>query len=189
MAGLKLQQMISNTVTARRNRRGQRKAAACSHELCQRGFTLIEVVVALAIVVVSFMALYGVMMQMVNATRLMQEKTIASWIAFDKVTELRLKADLSADPKSSGITEMAGTTWTYSVQLRPTGSEAIRQIVVTVAPENEPERTLGLVSGVIFSNAPVGLLPGPGPAPDANPAPGANPPIVSGASPDWGANQ
>jgi general secretion pathway protein I len=179
--------MISNTFAAPRNRRGQRKEAVCSHQVRQRGFTLVEVVVALAIVVVSFMALYGVMMQMVNATRLMQEKTIASWVAFDKVTELRLKADLSADPKSSGITEMAGTTWTYSVQVRSTGSDDIRQVIVTVAPENEPERTLGLVSGVIFSNVPVGEFPGPGPA--ADPAQGANPPVMSGASPDRGATQ
>jgi len=164
---------------------GKSRHSAINSGASQHGFTLVEVVVALAIVVVSFMALYGAIMQMVNATRLMQEKTIASWIAFDLVTELRLQKDLSKPPKKSGIKEMAGVTWQYSVELRPTGSDTIRQIIVTVAPEDEPERTLGLVSGVMFSNAPVGAISAPGSAT----GPATPPPVVSGASPDWGATR
>ena len=161
---------------------GETRHSASNRRASQHGFTLVEVVVALAIVVVSFMALYGAIMQMVNATRLMQEKTIASWIAFDQITELRLQSDLSKPPKKSGIKEMAGVTWQYSVELRPTGSDTIRQIIVTVAPEGEPERTLGLVSGVISSNAPPGAVSAPGSAT----GPATPPPVVSGASPDWG---
>jgi len=164
---------------------GGRAANTIHSATSQRGFTLVEVVVALAIVVVSFMALYGVIMQMVNATTLMQEKTIASWIAFDQITELRLKTELPDSAKSNGVKEMAGVTWLYSVELRSTGSDTIRQVIVTVAPENEPDRTLGLASGVIFSTAPVNQAPGS--APDPNSGPGS--PVVSGASPDWGANR
>jgi general secretion pathway protein I len=149
----------------------------------QCGFTLIEVVVALAIVVVSFMALYGVILQLVGSTTLMHEKTLASWVAFDQITELRIKGKLSGDSKSNGITEMGGTSWLYSVEIRPTESESIRQIIVTVAPEDEPDRTLGLVSGVIMSDAPLQF-------PGGTPTPGPNePPIVSGASPVRGATQ
>lgn len=177
--------MNSNAAGSRRDGHGDRADSTIRRTNSQHGFTLVEVVVALAIVAVSFMALYGVIMQMVNATTLMQEKTIASWIAFDQITELRLQTDLPGSAKSNGVTEMAGGTWLYSVELRATGSDTIRQVIVTVAPEDEPDRTLGLASGVIFSAAPVNQPPGS--APDPNSGPGS--PIVSGASPDWGAPQ
>ena len=125
---------------------------------CGHGFTLIEVVVALAIVVVSFMALYGVILQMVGSTTLMHEKTIASWVAFDQITELRIKGTPPTDSKSNGIIEMGGITWLYAVEIRPTESDSIRQVIVSVAPEDEPDRTLGLVSGVIMSDAPLQFL-------------------------------
>jgi general secretion pathway protein I len=150
----------------------------------QCGFTLIEVVVALAIVVVSFMALYGGILQMVSSTILMQEKTIASWVAFDQITELRIKATPPSDSKSTGIVEMGGISWLYSVEIRPTESESISQVIVSVAPEDEPDRTLGLVSGVIMGAAPSQV---PGGAP-TTPSPN-QPPIVSGASPVRGATQ
>lgn len=176
--------MTSDTQTKlRHNNATWRKATARNHCRNESGFTLIEVVVALAIVVVSFMALYGVILQMVASITVMQEKTLASWVAFDQITELRIKGTPPTDSKSNGIKEMGGITWLYSVEIRPTASEYIRQIIVTVAPENEPDRTLGLVSGVIMSDAPL-LFPGSPPTPGSN-----APPIVSGANPVGGATQ
>jgi general secretion pathway protein I len=176
--------MISeNQAKHNRSKSAWHQYNACSHPGYERGFTLIEVVVALAIVVVSFMALYGVILQMVGSTTLMQEKTLASWVAFDQITELRIKGKSPTDSKSNGITEMGGISWLYSVEIRPTASESIRQVIVSVAPEDEPDRTLGLVSGVIISNAPIQF-------PGGTPPAGSNqPPIVSGASPVRGATQ
>ncbi|MDP6617673.1 MAG: type II secretion system minor pseudopilin GspI, partial [Gammaproteobacteria bacterium] len=57
------------------------------------GFTLVEVLVALAVVVVAFMAMYGSLQQMVGAAILMQEKTFASWVAFDEITKMRINGD------------------------------------------------------------------------------------------------
>jgi general secretion pathway protein I len=172
-----------NQTKLSRSRSARYQYVTCNHAGCGHGFTLIEVVVALAIVVVSFMALYGVILQMVGSTTLMQEKTIASWVAFDQITELRIKDTPPTDSKSNGIIEMGGITWLYAVEIRPTESDSIRQVIVSVAPEDEPDRTLGLVSGVIMSDAPLQF-------PGGTPTPGPNePPIVSGASPVRGATQ
>jgi len=116
------------------------------------GFTLIEVLVALSIVVVSFVALYGVIMQMVAATTLMQEKTIASWVAFDRVTELRIAGEYLGAGEKEDTVEMGGISWLYTREVRTTESEDIRQIIVTVSPEDEPENILGLASGVLVRN-------------------------------------
>lgn len=116
------------------------------------GFTLIEVLVAMAVVVLSFFALYGVILQMVTATTLMQEKTLASWIAFDRVTELRVTGEFPSAKEDEGTIEMGGTTWVFNREVRATESDDLRQIIVTVAPEDDPERVLGLVSGALIRN-------------------------------------
>jgi len=130
----------------------------------QNGFTLIEVLVALAVVVVSFVALYAVVLQMVRATSLMQDKTIASWIAFDQITELRVANEYPESGNSEGDVEMARGVWLYRVEIKATESEDVRQVIVRVSPENEPDNFLGLVSGVLVRNPASAAGPGqPGP--------------------------
>jgi general secretion pathway protein I len=116
----------------------------------QRGFTLVEVVVALAIVIIAFMAMYGSMMQSVAATTLMQEKTIATWIAFDRITELRINNEFPEDDESTDEIEMAGTEWVYTIRIIPTESEDILRVIVRVAPVEEPENILGIASGALI---------------------------------------
>jgi general secretion pathway protein I len=115
----------------------------------QAGFTLIEVLVALAIVIIAFMAMYGSMMQIVAATTLMQEKTIATWIAFDRITELRVMNEFPDDDESNGEIEMAGNDWVYSITINATESENLRQVIVKVAPAQDPDNTLGLATGAL----------------------------------------
>lgn len=116
------------------------------------GFTLIEVLVAMSIVVVSFVAIYGVVLQMVGATTQMQQKTIASWIAFDRVTELRVSGTYPDTGSEEGFVEMAGGTWSFTREVRATGSDDIRQIVVKVSPEDEPENILATATGAMARN-------------------------------------
>jgi general secretion pathway protein I len=116
----------------------------------QRGFTLIEVLVALAIVIIAFMAMFGSMMQVVAATTLMQEKTIATWIAFDRITELRVRKEFPDDDESNGEIEMAGNDWVYTVKINATESDNIRQVIVKVAAAQEPDNTLGIATGALI---------------------------------------
>ncbi len=57
-----------------------------------RGFTLIEVLVALAIVALALTAIAASMSQMIDAANTMRDRTYASWIAQNKITEFRLAA-------------------------------------------------------------------------------------------------
>jgi len=128
----------------------------------EAGFTLIEVLVAMTIVVVSLVAIFGVIMQMVSAVTLMQEKTFSSWVAMDRITEMRVAGEFPEEDKISGTTEMAGVSWSYDITLR-SETDGIRQVIVRVAPEDEPERELGLATGVLVqtgTGAP--QLPGSG---------------------------
>ena len=71
-----------------------------------RGFTLIEVMVALAIVALALTAIAASMNQMIDSATTMRDRTYASWIAQNKITEFRLAAtipEVSTTPKA--------TTW------------------------------------------------------------------------------
>ncbi len=127
-----------------------------------RGFTLVEVMVALAIVVIAFLAMYGSAQQVVATMTLLQEKTFASWIAVDQLTELRLAERLPDGDRISGETEMAGLEWRYVVEFQEVDSDYYRQAVVRVSPAEEPERIIGLALGVLPKQSPRANQPNSG---------------------------
>jgi type II secretion system protein I len=95
------------------------------------GFTLVEVLVALSIVVVSFVALYSGLLQMVSAMTLMQEKTIATWIAYDRITELRVVNEYPDVGESDGEVEMALTGFIRARSVRPKATTFVRSSCVS----------------------------------------------------------
>jgi general secretion pathway protein I len=117
------------------------------------GFTLIEVMVALAITIIAFMAMYGSMMQVVAGLAMQQDKTLATWVALDRITEMRVKGDFPTDKESKDEIEMAGITWSYTVEIIPTQSEDLLQVVVRVATADEPDNQLGMASGALIKGA------------------------------------
>lgn len=129
------------------------------------GFTLIEVLVALSVVVIAFMAMYGSMIQVIAAMTLMQEKTIASWIAFDRITELRVSGQFPDEGDNTGEIEMAKGEWVYTAVVKDTGSADIRQVIVSVAPAQDPDNIMATATGAVVrpvapATAPGGLIPG-----------------------------
>ncbi len=144
------------------------KSSPMNTERQANGFTLIEVLVALAVVVVAFMAMYGSLQQMVGAAILMQEKTFASWVAFDEITRMRISGNFPTSEKSQGEAEMAGITWLYSMEFNPRSND-ILQVIVRVTTEDEPDREVALATGVLRrppgttqNNQPIPSQPIPG---------------------------
>ena len=99
----------------------------------ERGFTLVEVMVALTIVAFSLTAIAATMNQMIDAANSMRERTYASWIAQNKIAELRLanvKPDVSA---TSGEVDYANTQWAWRAEISETGIESFYRVDVSVS--------------------------------------------------------
>lgn len=126
------------------------KPASISRTSC--GFTLIEVLVALAIVVVAFLAMYGGAQQIVRSVSIQQEKTFASWVAFDELTKLRLADTLPQGDRMTGEVEMAGREWRYVIEFNEVDSTRIRQAVVRVGLAEQPEVILASTLGVLLTD-------------------------------------
>ncbi len=97
------------------------------------GFTLIEVMVALAIAGLSLAAVAASISQMVDAGFAMQERTYASWIAQNIITELRLANEVPEVSSTSGEVEFAALEWAWRATISETGVEQLFRVDVEVS--------------------------------------------------------
>ncbi len=96
------------------------------------GFTLIEVMVALAIAALGLAAVAASVSQMVDAGTAMQQRTYASWIAQNKIAELRLANVVPDVSETSGDTIYADREWTWRATISETGVENLFRVDVRV---------------------------------------------------------
>lgn len=103
-----------------------------------KGFTLIEVMVALAIAALGLAAVAASVSQMVDAATSMKQRTYADWIAQNKIAEMRLANVVPETSSSSGELQYAGSEWAWRATVSETGVENLFRVDVAVSvPGNE----------------------------------------------------
>lgn len=95
-------------------------------------FTLIEVMVALAIIALSLTAVAAKMARMIDTSNSMQERTYASWIAQNKITEMRLANVIPKLTTTSGDIDYANRNWRWRAVVSETGIENLFRVDVEV---------------------------------------------------------
>ena len=107
-----------------------------------RGFTLVEVMVALAIVAIALPALLMALYQQIDDTAYLRDKTLAYMVAENKLAEMRLvissTRNLSAG-KDSGLASMADRDWYWWVETKTTEVEKFFRVDITVSLEEEEQ--------------------------------------------------
>ena len=98
-----------------------------------RGFTLIEVVVALPIAALALVPVIASISQMVDAGTAMRDRTYAAWIAQNKIAELRLSNVEPEVRETNGDVEFAGIEWDWTAAVSETGVEYLYRIDVAVS--------------------------------------------------------
>lgn len=99
----------------------------------QRGFTLLEVMVALAVLAIVMGALIKVTDSYAFNAGYLQEKTLAQWIAENKAVEYQLMQEFPAVGSKSGETEMAKVDWQWRVKVSNTEDKRLRRLDISVA--------------------------------------------------------
>jgi len=107
-----------------------------------RGFTLVEVMVALAIVAIALPTLLMALSQQVDDTAYLRDKTIAQMVAANKLAEMRLvigsTRNLTAG-KDNGIATMMDRDWYWWVETKPTQVEKFFRVEISVALEEDQQ--------------------------------------------------
>ncbi|MBV1872494.1 MAG: type II secretion system minor pseudopilin GspI [Gammaproteobacteria bacterium] len=96
------------------------------------GFTLLEVLLAVAVLAIISVGLYNVSGSNIMAHQRIQDKTLAHWVALNKVVELQ---HFDAYP-SIGLkkyeAKMAGEEWRIQAEASATDHKDVRQVRIEV---------------------------------------------------------
>ena len=110
----------------------------------QRGFTLVEVMVALAVVAIALPALLVTLNQHVDATGYLRDKSMAQMVAANKFEELRILSRAGQSllqGKESGVSSMAGREWYWWLESEPTEANNFYRVAIDVAADEEQGAT------------------------------------------------
>jgi len=107
---------------------------------CQPGFTLVEVMVALAVVALALPALMFALYQQVDGTGYLRDKSLAQMVANNKLVELRLLSAARSGLFSgvdSGVEELAGRQWHWRLESAVTQVQAFYRVDIEVREGEE----------------------------------------------------
>jgi general secretion pathway protein I len=150
-----------------------------------RGFTLIEVLVALVIVAVGMAAVLSALSSSASTVSFLRDETFAQWLALNQIATIRISGQQPPTGNTNGDTDFAGRSWHWRQEVVSTDVPGVVRIDVKVRPKEikagDDEAWTTTVSGI--SGNSVGIPDGYNPSwgaqapryaamPGANPAPG-----------------
>ncbi len=97
-----------------------------------RGFTLVEVLVALAVLAIALAAIMRTMAQSIDTTAALREHDVALWVAQNRLAEHKIRQDWPGADTTNGETEMGGQKWFWREQVTTTPEPKIRRIEITI---------------------------------------------------------
>ncbi|MDQ2641307.1 MAG: type II secretion system minor pseudopilin GspI [Pseudomonadota bacterium] len=107
-----------------------------------RGFTLIEVMVAMFVIALGVGALLTTLSSAASATGYMREKSFAQWIAFNRLAEVRLSGTRPRPGVTSDVVEYAGRRWRWQQTVSEAGIGDLLRVDIGVAPLDDEEKPL-----------------------------------------------
>ena len=100
----------------------------------RKGFTLVEVLVALAVVAIGMSALFAALGQSSRSAEQLRVRTLANWAAADALTALRLAIE-TPRPGTARQEEISGRLWWVEYRVQEAGVENLRDVEVRVAAQ------------------------------------------------------
>ena len=116
------------------------------------GFTLVEVMVALAIVALALPALMFALQQQVDATGYLRDKSLAHAVASNKLSEVRILALARGDllkGRESGVVTLAEREWYWWMESEVTEVPQFYRLQIDVALDQQ-DADIPLYSLVAF---------------------------------------
>ena len=121
----------------------------------QRGFTLIEVMVALIIASLGLTAVAVALQQHTDNARRLRDRTLAMYVASNAIAELRLNAAFPDVGRTTDDVEFAGRSWQVETVITESGVEGLRRADVTISDAESPDVRIRTVLGFVSNRPPL----------------------------------
>lgn len=140
---------IAMQFSACRLPRAVRGVQSCRHSCHAKGFTLLETLVALAILAIALAAVMRASGGGINHADAMRMRVLADWVAQDRMAEHAARGDFMAVGIQNGEATEAGVTLTWKEEISETPNPAFRHIEVSVYGPDDPAYALRQLTGFL----------------------------------------
>jgi general secretion pathway protein I len=114
-----------------------------------RGFTLVEVLVALAIISIALLAALRGAGQATNAVGELRLRLLAGWVAEDRIAEHRARGDWLPLGIARGAQSQGGMEFAWREEVIATPNPAFRRVDVFVSAPADESRALARLTGFV----------------------------------------
>ncbi|MDO8704125.1 MAG: type II secretion system minor pseudopilin GspI [Sulfuricaulis sp.] len=112
-----------------------------------RGFTLVEILVALAVLAISLAGAMRLSAQTIDATVALRDHSVALWVAQNKMAENFILPDWPDTVTTDGEADMGGQKYYWRQEISRTALKHIRKIDITVRREPNDGQVLAQLIG------------------------------------------
>lgn len=103
-----------------------------------RGFTLLEVLVALAIFAVVAASVLSASARSLKTAARLEDKTFATWLADNRLQDIQLAESPPSEGREQGEETYAGRRWVWQTEVQATSEPEMLRVTIRVALR--PER-------------------------------------------------
>lgn len=114
------------------------------------GFTLLEVMIALAVLAIALAAVIDKSIEAGANVSYLRDRTLAHWVAENRLAEMQAMEDWR-DGRQTGEAELADRAWYWEVEALPTPARNLRRVVIRVSDQEDAETPLSVLHGFLLN--------------------------------------
>lgn len=119
-----------------------------------QGFTLIEVMLAMAIFSIAGIALLSASDNNIKNLSYLESKVLANWISSNQLVAVTLDQEWPPKNNKKGSIEMAGREWFWLQKVVKTSDKNMRQVVVEIRGEEDQKLAITSVMTYVSKSKP-----------------------------------
>ena len=130
------------TALAKHNRSNSRRKK-------QSGFTLVEILVSLAIMAIVLGALIQAAGASASNAGRLRDRTIGQWVGSNQLAEMQISGSFPDSGTRSGNTEMLGITWYWKSVVTKVEDEDLRRVDIEIRRVEDSDNPIVSVAGFL----------------------------------------